>query len=718
MSRRSVVTDDDLESSADSAQRYGPAAAAALGTITAAVQQRAAAIVDEFYGCLTQLPGPRLLIETLSVPELEHLKSQQSRNLLLLADPELTEHAHRAVALRVGRIHTIIGLAREDLLHCQDILHAAVCHHVDTAKHSEALSVLACRLIRDVAWQMEAYQQLQDARQQLLLDITQLAWGVDSYTDLIAEAADLIGRHEEVAGCSFGRPDDEDRFRFEAASGGSIKRYLSELERSASSPIMAGDRVQGQGPTGRAWQTGKVERCLNFATDPRIAPWRAVAQREGIRSSAAVPLGQPGGPPTAILTLYSAFPGGYASPEQATFVMRLQTLLAFALTRIESHQGRTNTIPYGMRQHWAALLRSDALVMHYQPMLELHSGKATRVEALARLRDGDRVLAPDAFFSALSSDDFVELYVRGLGQALCQRNRWLLQGFDINISVNLPSSALGDTRYLSATERALHEHGCPPRKLTLEVLETDEAAPGVDIAKALAKFKALDICLAEDDLGSGHSSLTRLRMLPFDSFKIDRSIVALADEDRSNVLRFIYQLSRLGHSIGKTVVVEGVETMDLLEAIAILGADAVQGYAVARPMPAPDLAEWMGKNGRFTLADRRRPASALAKLARLLVWEEHLHLLLGEAPACGRPAGTRVPAADSAWDAGDGHDAQAVRDSGSFMGTFGDGAAFLPFESVDATMQRALVDAAVSHGPRSAEYGAARHRLVGVLTAS
>jgi len=110
---------------------------------------------------------------------------------------------------------------------------------------------------------------------------------------------------------------------------------------------------------------------------------------------------------------------------------------------------------------------------------------------------------------------------------------------------------------------------------------TSPPAPGVDIAKALAKFKVLDICPAEDNLGSGHSSLTQLRMLPFDSVKIDRSIVALADEDRSNVLRFIYQLSRRPFD-RQDRGGRGRRDDGPARAIAILGADLIVAAALRK----------------------------------------------------------------------------------------------------------------------------------------
>jgi EAL domain-containing protein (putative c-di-GMP-specific phosphodiesterase class I) len=609
----------------DEAQLYSLTLAAALNSLSEALQHHAGDIENRFFDGLTRLSGSTQILKTLSEPELQHLRSQQLQHLYALAAPDLTAKDHRAMALRTGRIHATVGLNREDLIRSWEILSAEILETVDTAVHSEALSVLGRRLTRDLAWQTEAYQRLQASRQDVLLRITRLAWKTDSYTDLIGSVVQILGKHDEVAGCSVGRPDSQGVFRFESVSGRTIETYLTTLERSAERQIMTGDRSQGQGPAGRAWCSDEVERSVNIATDPRMAPWRDFALQAGFRSCVAVPLCQPGQPRKAILTLYSAFPGGFTTADRIAFIALLQTILGFALARIERLEGSTGTVPYAVRQHWSLLLKSDALQMHYQPLMDLKTGQITKIEALARLRDGNRLLKPEEFFPALSSDDFLELYTRGLMQALSQRSRWLRDGIDLNVSVNLPPSALSDNRYFEATQQALTECGCAPDGLTLEILETDAFPTGVDVLRELTKFKTLGVKLAEDDLGSGHSSLNRLRELPFDLVKIDRKISNLAGHDASDALRFIHQLIRLGHSLGKTVVVEGIEDTGMLEAVAILGADVAQGYAIAHPMPGEQVAKWLGSQPG--LSDCHHPDTPPGKLARRLLWEERLHLI-------------------------------------------------------------------------------------------
>jgi hypothetical protein len=147
--------------------------------------------------------------------------------------------------------------------------------------------------------------------------------------------------------------------------------------------------------------------------------------------------------------------------------------------------------------------------------------------------------------------------------------------------------------------------------------------------------------------------------MPFDLIKIDRSIVQNLERDTFDVLRFIYQLTRLGHALGKRVALEGVEDPGLLEAVRILGVDAVQGYAVAQPMPGAALLPWLQAH-RLARADASRPTSdgVLARLARLLVWEERLHLHLEHASEQDATASPPLPSLFG--DRGRSHADQAV----------------------------------------------------------
>lgn len=614
----------DPELMSEERELYSVAGTPQMLALSAGIRRHAADIVNQFYQGLARLPATKRILEILTEPEIQHFKSRQIQQLCMLSAPDLTAAAHCAIALKTGRTRAIIGLNREDLVRARGILSKAIFTRIDRAEHAGTVCLLSRRMSHDLAWQAEAYQRLQVLRQEALQHITQLAWKTESYTDLISQVVQTLCGHPEIAGCCVGRPDNQGVFRVESAAGSTIGQYLAVMDRTA--PIVFGNSARDRGPAGRAWNSGEVARCVNIVSDPGMAPWRAAALQAGFHSSLAIPLRQPGGPTgaAAILNLYSPFPGGFTGADQIAFISLLQTVLGFAIARIGSVAGSMGTVPYAVRQRWSALVRSDALKIYYQPILELRTGKVAKVEALARLQDGNRLLTPAEFFPALSSEDFLALYTQGLNRALSQRKLWLRAGIDLNVSVNLPPSALADSRYFKVTRRALAESGALPGSLTLEVLETDAFPLAVDVSHELREFRKLGVQLAEDDLGSGHSSLTRLRELPFDLVKIDRNIVSAADRAPLDTLRFTYQLIQLGHSLRKSVIVEGIENDGILEAVAILGADMAQGYGIARPMAADQLTEWMGRLP--DLPNFQAPRTSLGKMAMQLIREELLRL--------------------------------------------------------------------------------------------
>ncbi|SDC96861.1 EAL domain-containing protein [Paraburkholderia lycopersici] len=680
---------------------YGPRARSLIGAVHNVLEQRIPDVIALFYSRLGRLDVARRLLDMLPESELNRLHMQQIENLKLLASPELTYEAHYDRAIRVGRTHAIVGLSRQELVRSRGVLFGALQDCIDGSICREALSVLSRRLNRDLACQLEAYEELQEARQRVVLEVTQLAWAAQSYSELIRRLVGILGSLEEVAACAIGRPDHMGILRFEAVSGERMARYLAAGEQSNYS-ISIREDVTGQGPAGRGWRSGKPERVLNFQTDPCAAIWRDAARREGFRSSVSIPIRDPGHDPLAILSLYSPFPGGYSGAGQCLFVDLLQTVLGFAIARIQAAEGAARTVPFGIRQRWIALMRSDGLEMYYQPIMDLASGSINKVEVLARLRDGDRLVTPGEFLGVLSADDYFTLYVRGLKQALGQRNRWLQAGFDIGLSVNLPTEALQDKRYFQATQDALEEFSCAARHLTLEVLETERVPTGAGTRDEFGKFKDMGVLLAEDDLGSGHSSLARLNELPFDFVKIDRSIVGFANRGALDPLRFVYQLTRLGHSLGMSVVAEGVEDAALLPALQILGADAVQGYAISRPMPAANFTTWM--QARSGTPATECLSNSYVKLAKLILWEERLALQVRD-PASIQWLRNADANPDSASLPVDEHDGSAR------AGTLADAQEPLGHRPFEAQWQRDLARLALRCGMQSPDYRTARDRI-------
>ncbi len=575
-----------------------------------------------------------LLPQMLSGQELEQFKSCRSGALLELAAPDLTPERHRDEALRLGHLYTRLGLPQLDLMLGQEILYLAVGHCVDAHEHAQALAIVTQRLMRTLAWQAEAYQRKQTLRQNLLQDITRLVWETSNYTDLIAQTAEILIRHDSLAGCSFVKPDEQGIFHYEYIAGTpEVRRCLIEIDAQNRMPGAYGEGPHELGTMGRAWYSTRTECSLNVELDPHMRRWQPFfARHAAIRSIIAIPLCRADDIPIAVLCLYGRYPGGLISADQKAFVEQLQTLLLFACSRLLTLSGPIPGMSYNARRRWAALIQEGkGLRMYYQPVVELATGKPLGIYALAHLQDGDQLLPPSTVQPLLSSDEFFALYSLGINQAMVDRESWRRAGLgDRRLGINLRYKALADSRYLREIHAAMARHDCPAHRLTLHILDLAESSDGLDTAaaKTLTQIREMGIHITADDLGAGHSSLDRLRQLPFDTIKIDHSIVWLVDKDPTSVLFFIHRLTRLGHTLGKRVIVEGVDSVDMLEAVAILDADAVQGRAVCPLLPAEQMMGWLDKTTVLALPLHKRPRSKLAKLASLLLWEERLHLTL------------------------------------------------------------------------------------------
>jgi diguanylate cyclase (GGDEF)-like protein len=234
------------------------------------------------------------------------------------------------------------------------------------------------------------------------------------------------------------------------------------------------------------------------------------------------------------------------------------------------------------------------LEVHYQPQVRLADGRLAAVEALVRWRHPERgLLAPGVFLPRVANTPVMRaLTARVIGDALRDAAAWRAGGLDVPVAVNVCAHDLQDPGFAAAVSHALAATGARPGDLRIEVTE-DEVMQDLPRAVAtLSALRSLGIGLSVDDFGTGQSSLARLRDLPVDELKIDRSFVFGATTDGVRDRAIVRAAITLGHDLGLAVVAEGVETPAAWEALRGLGCDLAQGYGIARPMPAAELAEW------------------------------------------------------------------------------------------------------------------------------
>ena len=239
----------------------------------------------------------------------------------------------------------------------------------------------------------------------------------------------------------------------------------------------------------------------------------------------------------------------------------------------------------------------DQLRLHYQPIVDIRSGRITGVEALARWQHPTRgLLYPDSFIQcAEETGAITAIGAAVLDQACAQVERWDKRGIRCpSVSVNLSARQLHEPDLVGTVKRALERRGLTPDRLTLEVTESImlfEAEKGID---RLRDLKTLGVEIAIDDFGTGYSSLEYLRRLPVDWLKIDRTFTHELGND-SNTVVLVDLMNQLAHAVGLRTVVEGIETEQQMATVRLLSCDQAQGFLISRPAPADEIEALIGR---------------------------------------------------------------------------------------------------------------------------
>ena len=243
------------------------------------------------------------------------------------------------------------------------------------------------------------------------------------------------------------------------------------------------------------------------------------------------------------------------------------------------------------------------LFLRYQPQIDARTGRVVAAEALVRWAHPTRgPLAPDAFIPLAERSGLIRrLSERVLADAIRDARAWLEEGRDLRIAVNISTRDLLDDRLVGAVERMLAVAGLPPDRLVLEITESALMVDQDRAVATLTRFRELGVAISIDDYGTGYSSIAYLRRLDPDEVKIDRSFVAAMGSD-ADALAIVRATIDLGHVLGLTVVAEGVEDEETRSLLCGLGVDRLQGYAIARPMPASDLASLLDERSRLPAA--------------------------------------------------------------------------------------------------------------------
>jgi EAL domain-containing protein (putative c-di-GMP-specific phosphodiesterase class I) len=233
-------------------------------------------------------------------------------------------------------------------------------------------------------------------------------------------------------------------------------------------------------------------------------------------------------------------------------------------------------------------LDNGEFVLHYQPKMNLASGKLTSAEALIRWNDPNTgLLVPPGQFIPLLEETGLILEVGqwALRQAVADYLRWRDAGLEaLRIAVNVSPLQLRDSAFVTQIEQVL---GADPRaqgSIELEITESLVMADVQNNIERLNAIRALDVTIAIDDFGTGFSSLSYLAKLPVDTLKIDRSFVIEMTAGQQG-LALVQTIITLAHSLKLKVVAEGVETEEQSRFLGLLSCDEIQGYLISKPLP-------------------------------------------------------------------------------------------------------------------------------------
>jgi EAL domain-containing protein (putative c-di-GMP-specific phosphodiesterase class I) len=224
--------------------------------------------------------------------------------------------------------------------------------------------------------------------------------------------------------------------------------------------------------------------------------------------------------------------------------------------------------------------------VYYQPIVSLQTGKITGFEALTRWQRPEGILAPIAFIAVAEETGLIIPMNRQLLREACQHLRSWQSEFPsdspLTMSVNITSREFVQPDLVSEIRKCLDQTGVDPGCLQLEIIETIAMGDAEKSGHVLAQLKALGVRLSIDDFGTGYSSLSRLRRIPVDTLKIDRTFISNMDTDPEN-REIVRAIIVLAHNLGLKVVAEGTEKEEHIDLLKQFNCEMAQGYLFSRP---------------------------------------------------------------------------------------------------------------------------------------
>lgn len=236
---------------------------------------------------------------------------------------------------------------------------------------------------------------------------------------------------------------------------------------------------------------------------------------------------------------------------------------------------------------------NSPLFMNYQPKLNLETGNVDKLEALIRwVNKKNEFVNPEIFVGLAEQAGLIITLTRWvILNVIKQIDIWNKQGYHFKISINLSAQDIQHEDFTDYLLVTLEKHNVKPNQITLELTERDLADNENVVAERLNHLKTLGFEVSVDDYGIGQSSLAKLKNLPVDELKIDKTFILALDQCQEDQY-IVSSTITLGHKLGLRVVAEGVENKASLELLRQFECDYIQGYYLSRPLSAEKIIEW------------------------------------------------------------------------------------------------------------------------------